>query len=78
MIIQLKQQEELNYDIIMWSIDTIDWREDSTKDKIINRVLTQVRKFCNSIDASYRRNYKSVTSNYSKLKEEGYDIVKVD
>ncbi|WP_066507453.1 polysaccharide deacetylase family protein [Abyssisolibacter fermentans] len=41
----IKAAKALNYKIIMWSIDTIDWRNDSTKDIIIKRVLS---KACNS------------------------------
>ena len=37
----VKAAKELGYDVIMWSIDTIDWRKDSTKDKIINRVISK-------------------------------------
>ncbi len=31
--------EEMGYKIILWSIDTIDWKPDSTADKIKNRVM---------------------------------------
>lgn len=34
----IKASKDLGYDLIMWSIDTIDWREDSTKQIIIKRV----------------------------------------
>ena len=35
----LKAAEELGYQTILWSIDTIDWRKGSTQDVIKNRVL---------------------------------------
>lgn len=35
----LQAAKALNYKVIMWSIDTIDWREDSTKDLIVKRVI---------------------------------------
>ena len=38
----IKAAKDLNYDIIMWSIDTIDWREDSNKEKIIDRVISKI------------------------------------
>ncbi|NLJ99338.1 MAG: polysaccharide deacetylase family protein [Tissierellia bacterium] len=38
----IKAAKDLNYDIIMWSIDTIDWRQDATKDKIIDRVINKI------------------------------------
>lgn len=31
--------EELGYKLILWSTDTIDWKPDSTSDKIIKRVI---------------------------------------
>lgn len=34
--------KDLNYDIIMWSIDTIDWRQDSDSEKIKTRVLDKI------------------------------------
>ncbi len=33
--------DQLGYKTILWNIDTIDWRKDSTSDKIINRVLNK-------------------------------------
>lgn len=38
----LKAARDLNCDVILWSIDTIDWREDSTIEKIEYRVLSNV------------------------------------
>lgn len=32
---------QLGYKTVLWNIDTIDWRKDSTSDKIINRVLSK-------------------------------------
>ncbi len=37
----LQVANELGYKTILWNIDTIDWRKDSTSDKIINRVLSK-------------------------------------
>ncbi|WP_242655740.1 polysaccharide deacetylase family protein [Paramaledivibacter caminithermalis] len=37
--ITLKVASECGYKTILWNIDTIDWRKDSTSDKIIKRVL---------------------------------------
>lgn len=38
----LQAAEDLGYTTIMWSIDTIDWREDSYKDVIVRRVLDKI------------------------------------
>ncbi len=35
----LRAAEALGYETILWSIDTIDWRQGSTKDLILKRVL---------------------------------------
>ncbi|SKC74043.1 polysaccharide deacetylase family protein [Maledivibacter halophilus] len=37
----LKAANEFGYKTILWNIDTIDWRKDSTRDKIIKRVLNK-------------------------------------
>src|SRR5699024_7300984 len=37
----LEAARDLGYKVILWSIDTIDWREDSTKDIIIERVVSK-------------------------------------
>lgn len=34
--------KDLGYETILWSIDTIDWREDSNKAVIINRVVEKI------------------------------------
>lgn len=33
--------KDLGYDLILWSVDTIDWRQDSTKDLIVDRVISK-------------------------------------
>lgn len=38
----IKAAKDLNYDIIMWSIDTIDWKEDSDKEKIKERITSKI------------------------------------
>ena len=40
----LKVAEELGYRTILWNVDTIDWRNDSTYSKIIERVLKKPLK----------------------------------
>ncbi|NLM04751.1 MAG: polysaccharide deacetylase family protein [Clostridiales bacterium] len=39
----LRAAEELGYKTILWTIDTIDWRDDSTKDVIIDRVMNKTK-----------------------------------
>src|SRR5699024_10772804 len=38
----IKAADDLDYTTIMWSVDTIDWREDSTEDVIVERVLSNI------------------------------------
>jgi probable sporulation protein (polysaccharide deacetylase family) len=38
----LKAARDLNNIVIMWSVDTIDWRKDSTKELIYKRVVSKV------------------------------------
>lgn len=40
----IKAAKDLGYKTIMWSIDTIDWREDSKKEIIISRVVEKIHK----------------------------------
>ena len=40
----IRASKDLGYELIMWSIDTIDWRKDSTKDIIIRRVTEKIHK----------------------------------
>ena len=35
---------ELGYKVILWSVDTIDWKKGSTKEVIINRVMKKSHK----------------------------------
>ena len=35
----IKASNDLGYDLILWSIDTIDWRQDSVKNVIVDRVI---------------------------------------
>lgn len=42
--VTLKAANFLGYKTILWNIDTIDWRKDSTSEKIINRVFKKPLK----------------------------------
>lgn len=39
----LKAAKDLDMAVIMWSVDTIDWRNDSTKELIVKRVIDKVQ-----------------------------------
>ena len=38
----VKAARDLDYTVIMWSVDTIDWREDSSKELIFDRVTKDI------------------------------------
>lgn len=40
----IKAAKDLNYKVILWSIDTIDWRKDSYKDIIVKRVKDKLHQ----------------------------------
>jgi peptidoglycan/xylan/chitin deacetylase (PgdA/CDA1 family) len=67
----------LDYSVITWSIDTIDWREDATEATIQNRIK---KKLCPG--AIILIHPKEVTANalgslIDYLKKEGYEIITV-
>lgn len=39
----IKAARDLGYTTVLWSLDTIDWREDATVEKVRSRVLSQVK-----------------------------------
>lgn len=39
----VKSAKDLGYTVIMWSVDTIDWRDDSTKQLIYDRVTKDIK-----------------------------------
>ncbi|MCF6463288.1 polysaccharide deacetylase family protein [Clostridium sp. Cult1] len=70
----LKAAKDLNYDVIMWTIDTIDWREDSTKDKIINRVISKIDNSAIVLMHPTKETVKSLPEIISFLYKKGYKI----
>lgn len=38
----VKAAKDLNYTVIMWSVDTIDWRDDTTVELIFNRITNDI------------------------------------
>lgn len=70
----LKAAKDLNYDVIMWTIDTIDWREDSTKDKIINRVISKIDNSAIVLMHPTKATVESLPEIISFLYKKGYKI----
>jgi probable sporulation protein (polysaccharide deacetylase family) len=70
----IKAAKDLNYDIIMWSIDTIDWREDSNKEKIIDRVTSKIDNSAIVLMHPTGETVKALPEIISYLYENGYKI----
>ena len=73
----VKAARDLNYKVIMWSIDTIDWREDSTSEKIFNRVVSKSHSSAIVLMHPKAETVKSLPNIISTLMEDGYEIGRV-
>lgn len=68
----------LNYKVITWSIDTIDWREDASREVIMNRIKKKLHP-----GAIILIHPKSVTANVidemiEYIRGQGYEIITVN
>ncbi len=70
----VKAATDLGYKLIMWSIDTIDWRKDSTKDKITNRVISKHHNSAIVLMHPKEETVKALPVIIQSLKDEGYKI----
>lgn len=70
----IKAATNLNYDVIMWSIDTIDWRKDSTKDIIVKRVLDKAQNSAIVLMHPTEETIKALPVIIDSLSREGYTI----
>lgn len=73
----LKVAKELGYTTILWSIDTIDWREGSTKDVIIKRVMKKPHKGAILLMHPKPATVKALPYIIDKIKEKGIEIGKI-
>ncbi len=73
----IKACKDLNYDIIMWSIDTIDWREDSTKEKIKNRVIENIHNSAIVLMHPTKETIKALPEIIINILDKGYKIGKI-
>lgn len=70
--------KELNLQIIMWSLDTEDWRLNSTKEKIVTKVMNKIRP--GDIILMHDRNTRTIEATAELiplLRERGYKFVTV-
>ncbi|MBZ2173826.1 polysaccharide deacetylase family protein [Schnuerera sp. xch1] len=73
----IKAAKDLNYDIIMWSIDTIDWREDSNKEKITSRVINNIHDSAIILMHPTEETIKALPNIIDYIVEKGYKIGKI-
>lgn len=73
----VRAANDLNYHVIMWSIDTIDWRKDSSYDKIVNRVVSKTENSAIVLMHPKEETIKALPTIIKTLEEQGYRIGKV-
>ena len=70
----LKAAKDLNSKVIMWSIDTIDWRKDSTKDLIVKRVTSKAEESAIVLMHPTEETVKALPEIIKYLFKNGYKI----
>lgn len=70
----LKASKDLGYELIMWSIDTIDWRKDSTKEIIVKRVTSKVHNSAIVLMHPTEETVKALPEIIKYLYQNGYKI----
>lgn len=73
----VRAAKDLGYDLILWSIDTIDWRQDSTKDIIIDRVTSKAHNSAIVLMHPTEETVKALPEIINYLHENGYKIGKI-
>lgn len=73
----IKASKDLGYKLIMWSVDTIDWRKDSTKDIIIKRVIEKIHNSAIVLMHPTEETVKALPEIIDYLKSNGYEIGKI-
>ncbi len=73
----IKAANDLNYDIIMWSIDTIDWRKDTTETMIVERILSKAHNSAIVLMHPTENTIKALPNVIKTLKNDGYFIGKI-
>ncbi|WP_425447488.1 polysaccharide deacetylase family protein [Dethiothermospora halolimnae] len=73
----IQASKDLDYKLIMWSIDTIDWRKDSTKNKIVERVIKKPHNGAIVLMHPKSETIKALPIIIKALKNKGYEIGRV-
>lgn len=66
--------EELGYKTILWSVDTIDWRQDSYKDVIVQRVVDKIHDSAIVLMHPTAETNKALSEIINNLFQKGYKI----
>ncbi|MFA5577715.1 MAG: polysaccharide deacetylase family protein [Tissierellaceae bacterium] len=70
----IRASKDLGYELILWSIDTIDWRNDSTKDIIVKRVTEKAHNAAIVLMHPTEETVKALPEIISYLHQNGYKI----
>lgn len=70
----LEAAKQLNYKVIMWSVDTIDWRQDSVKEVIVNRVIDKIHNSAIVLMHPTKETNKALPEIIEHLLANGYKI----
>lgn len=70
----IQAADDLGYKTILWSIDTIDWREDSYKDIIIDRVVDKAHNSAIVLMHPTSETSKALPEIINRLFQKGYKI----
>lgn len=73
----LRISNELGYRVILWSVDTIDWKKGSTKDVILKRVMKKDHKGAILLMHPKEETIKALPLLIKNIKEEGINICSV-
>ncbi len=73
----IRAAKDLNYKVIMWSIDTIDWRKDTTEEKIYNRVINNLNNSAIVLMHPKKNTINVLPKMIKSIKKKNYKIGKV-
>jgi len=73
----IKAANSLGYKVVMWSVDTIDWRKDSYTDIIVERVISKIEKGSIVLMHPTDRTVEALPKIVEYLYNNGYKIGKV-
>lgn len=70
----IKAANDSKHKIVLWSIDTIDWRKDSTKELIVNRVVSKAEDSAIVLMHPTENTIKALPEIINNLFQNGYKI----